>query len=458
MRQSFGVRRIEPKLAPEITPALPPGEAALRFEHAHIWNLAAGVEENLEQVSVRRDVARGTDEGLRTIQAVNALREVELKQGGGIVQLTNEVAQCIVRLDDGREIAAYVKSELGELSFFIDPQTGRLMRNVSKISDGILVTQVQPHDESKHAERLAYAERRAHERDITRRNIARCYGIAPNDVALSLDKLNIRNMDSGRAYRSEYAAGALDRLVGFGVIPPTALREKDGSFATAQAGAPGEPLSDEEAKRLLEIGPAHPGGKSLMRLGCFDYLIKSTDRHMNNFFYDPVTRQFSGIDNGYANGYAQAFNIAGPDGRVQKTEMPVDSYLSFPMEIAEQHEDWLLDDEAVDQMRALFDEIKNHLLFTEGKMDPAAAAALPEHVKKGAAANALSDTYRLLHERTDEKGGIIPASSVIARKEALEFLRRLNHLIVHRKPPFMPDYMQSRAGLKHVFESQTRPD
>jgi len=454
LRQNFGMRPMEPVPAPEITPSLPPGEAERRIDHARTWNLAAGIEKGLQQVCILQDIAQGTHEGLRTTQAVNALREVPMDSSGNMVQLTNEITSGTVRLDDGREIAVYAKSENGELAFFIDPQSGAMMRVVRRMENGVQISEIRPHEEENYSGRLLYARQRAKYQEANRRNIARYYGIAPEDVPLSLEKLNLRSMDSGRAFRAEYAASALDRLTGFDIVPPTALRETDGAFSTVQAGAPGEPLDDEETKSLLEKGPAHPGAKSLMRLACFDYLIKSTDRHMNNFFYDPATHRFSGIDNGYSNGYSMAAEFTGTGGDTERHDFTADPYLSYPMEIVEQHEDWLLDDQAVNQLKTLFGEIKNHLLFAEGKMSAEQSAALPEHVKQGAAAKTLSLTFRLLHERVDEQGNVTPASAAIARKEAMEFLRRLNYLIAHRKPPQLPDHLQTRAGLKHVFESQ----
>jgi hypothetical protein len=117
------------------------------------------------------------------------------------------------------------------------------------------------------------------------------------------------------------------------------------------------------------------------------------------------------------------------------------------MEITEQHDDWFLDDEAVNNLKNLFDEIKNYLLFAENKLEPTAANKLPRHVREGMAFKALNDIFSLLHERTGPDGQIKPSSTKIASREVTEFLRRLNHLIVHRRPPKLPQQYHSRVGI-----------
>lgn len=446
------------KNRPETDVMLPQEEASRRHEEARLWNLAAGIDEALNQRMILRNIETESEDGPQNARVMEALRNSPITDRREVGEPGVNATEAItVETEFGETVRAYLKPQNGELDLILmaDPRTGnnRPYRVIKSLdANGVMQTEYKPFHGRKSNELLNHLEARAGLDDLTRLELADHYGIQPHEMPLNPAEVGLRSIDPGHASRAEYAASAIDRLTGLGVIPNTALREENGTLATVQEAAPGGPPTYEDVVALLEKGPAHPGAKSFMRLACMDYLINSTDRHLNNLFYDPATQTFSGIDNGYSNGYSRTVNIPGPDGRSQPTNVPVDPYHSYPMEIAEIHEDWFLDDEAVNGLKALFDEIKNHLAFLEGKMDPAQAKDLPPRVKEGHAFKALNDTYSLLHERTGPDGKLLEASKKIAKKEVTEFLRRLNSLIVHRRPPKLPQQYHARAGLAAAVE------
>lgn len=172
-----------------------------------------------------------------------------------------------------------------------------------------------------------------------------------------------------------------------------------------------------------------------MRLACLDFLTLQTDRHPANLFYDKKKKCFSGIDNGFANGLTKKDKIPAGEDQMEM-DLPVNQYTSVPMQLINNiPKEWQLDQAALDQLKGLFENIKNHLRYSEGLMEPAEADSLPDHVKQGRDAKIISDGYRLLHERRNEQGEVIPETTLIAKKEAQAFLERLNYLLIHKRFP-----------------------
>lgn len=452
-----GKRPEKKKKKAETDVMLAPEEAARRHEEARLWNLASGIDEALSQRAILQDIENDTCEGMETGRRMEALRDCPIADRQEVGEPgVNATETGTVETEMGESVRAFIKPQNGELRITIRPDRfsgkNRAYRALQVVgADGVMRTEYRPFTGRKANELLDYLERRAANDQLTVMELAAHYGIAYEESPLDQAETGLRIIDAGHGARAEYAASAIDRLTGFGVIPNTALREDKGTLATVQEGAAGAPLTDDQTAEFIEQGPRHPGAKSLMRLACMDYLLNSTDRHMNNFLYDPAAHTFKGIDNGYSNGYSHTVDAPGPDGRNRPTNVPLDPYLSYPMEIAEQHDDWFLDDEAVNNLKNLFDEIKDHLLFAEGKLEPAAAKNLPPRVREGLAFKALNNTYSLLHERTGPDGKIKASSTKIANREVTEFLRRLNHLIVYRRPPKLPQQCHSRVGIAEAL-------
>jgi len=452
--ESKEVKRPEKKKKrPETDVMLEPEEAARRHEEARLWNLASGIDETLGQRAILRDIENTTSEGMEKGRRMEALRDCPIANRQEVGEPgVNTTETGTIETKMGESVRVFIKPQNGELRIALRPDQfsgkNRAYRALQVIgANGVMRTEYRPFTGRKANELLDYLERRAADDQLTVMELATHYGIAYEESPLNQAEIGLRVIDAGHGARAEYAASAIDRLTGFDVIPNTALREDKGTLATVQENAAGAPLTYDQTVEFVKQGPRHPGAKSLMRLACMDYLLNSTDRHMNNFLYDPATHTFKGIDNGYSNGYSHMVDVPGPDGRNQLINVPLDPYLSGPMEITEQHDDWFLDDEAVNNLKNLFDEIKNYLLFAENKLEPTAANKLPRHVREGMAFKALNDIFSLLHERTGPDGQIKPSSTKIASREVTEFLRRLNHLIVHRRPPKLPQQYHSRVGI-----------
>ncbi len=443
--QSLGLRRIE-KRSSSPSQEFSPFERARRMDQARIWNLAGDIEEALRQIALRRDLEQKKTRGLETAKIMDALRESPIEELGPVGEPgINQVETGLVQTDDGRKIRGYLKPQYGEKVFILDKQTQQAKSVVYTIENSVLRRYEVPFIGSEKKDYDEAAVRRTGENPQVREWAGELYGIDADKVPLDDDEFVIRHVDSGHAFKAEYSASAQDRLLGFDVVKPTALRELDGQMATFQEGIDGEPITLEVLNAVIDKGPAHPGAESLMRLACLDYLNGATDRHANNLFYDKKKRKFWGPDNGFTNGYSRLAEVPGPDKKMQVVTVPLDPYYSFPMEIVQLHASWFLDDEAVQSMKNLFNEVKQYLLMVEG-MGP---DNLPDSIKQGAAYHALNNIYKLLHEKLGLDGRPTEESRAIAKKEVIEFLKRLNYLIVNRKPPDFPQDIHTCVGMRY---------
>jgi len=102
-------------------------------------------------------------------------------------------------------------------------------------------------------------------------------------------------VQAGTYFRRERAAYLVDRFLGFGLIPPTVIREIDGEIGSMQQFIP-------DAKTEYQVSKDELAGDSsqqqLMKLWILDYIICSSDRK-DNLFKDG---KIWAIDNGLSFG------------------------------------------------------------------------------------------------------------------------------------------------------------
>jgi hypothetical protein len=110
----------------------------------------------------------------------------------------------------------------------------------------------------------------------------------------------------------------------------------------------------------------------------------------------------------------------------------------------------VLDDQARAGLRRTYDDIVAHMRYAEGQMTPEEASALSPAVKAGATAKVLSNAFRMLFERLDEHGNVVPETTIIAKQEALAYLRRMLVLAETGRPPTLGDREFSKYGLKEA--------
>jgi hypothetical protein len=97
-------------------------------------------------------------------------------------------------------------------------------------------------------------------------------------------------------YRHELAAHALDRLLGFGLVPATVERKIGGKTGSLQAWV------ERALPRFAAAAPpadARRADEQVHAMRLFDYLVFKTDRHVRNVVFGPDWR-VAAIDNSIA--------------------------------------------------------------------------------------------------------------------------------------------------------------
>jgi hypothetical protein len=283
-----------------------------------------------------------------------------------------------------------------------------------------------------------------------RAEIAQRYGIAPETVPLTEGEFMPREgIDINTSAIREYSFSRVDRLLGFNVVPLTAIRaEKNDAgevidIASAQEAviakggkeAPLRVFSPLMYQEMKQQGKNHPGAKSFMRIATLDYLLKTLDRHPKNIFFDPTTNEFSAIDNGLSQALGRQTTKTGPDGKtiIENTEM--NALRSIPLEMVQEQPDWELDEEALSHLKEIYDSTVQYLgkreqrektvssLQAEGKH---IEAMIEETLQSqgGDAIKYLTELYKL--QFGNEK---------IAKEESLALLKRIKQVIDNRRPP-----------------------
>ncbi len=185
-----------------------------------------------------------------------------------------------------------------------------------------------------------------------RRALSRKYDIPEKAKVFDVEWMSARvGLPAERLAHREYAVSHLNEILRWGVVPRTSLRlEADGrDVASAQEAVRSEDLSNparmmkyEDLSTLWHRDPSEWENEmdkegnpepytSLTRLACLDYLVGNMDRHPGNLLYDPVSRKFHGIDNGYAFGMATGLRIGDASSGSQPKEMgdiPLDPTLA----------------------------------------------------------------------------------------------------------------------------------
>jgi len=93
----------------------------------------------------------------------------------------------------------------------------------------------------------------------------------------------------------ELLAFSIDKILGFGLVPPTVFREVGGQKGTLQ-------MFIENGKIAGSYGrnwPEAVNEQDIFRAAVFDLLINAQDRHEGNFLVDPVSKKIWLIDHDY---------------------------------------------------------------------------------------------------------------------------------------------------------------
>lgn len=108
------------------------------------------------------------------------------------------------------------------------------------------------------------------------------------------------HIEAGTYYKRERAAYLVDRAFGFGLVPPTVIREVDGKIGTVQ-----EYIEDSIPGTRYVYEAFDKNDKfwqERMKLWVFDHIIYNSDRHYGNFRIKE--EKIYAIDNGLSFGVA----------------------------------------------------------------------------------------------------------------------------------------------------------
>ena len=346
--------------------------------------------------------------------------------------------------EGGPGAIAYVKPESGETTFEYD-----------EVADTLFDVRYHPDKKSGKMQKIRRPSKREDAQNIvalfkSRAEVgqltAERYGITPEELVLHTpEEMTLRyGVEARSTALREYAASRVNELLNWDIVPLTVLRpEEDGQdMASVQEAVPAAdpkiPPKTTDADNLediLDLGAEHPGAKSFMRIACFDYLIKSTDRWNENIIYDEVAEKYYAIDNGLSLGLSLVY---------KGENQPADPYTSIPMEIVQEHSDWKLDTEAITELQRFHDETTEYLAQLEkGGAD---------ETKKDVGIKHLTSIFRLLYDH--EK---------IAKEEALDFFKRINYLLQNGRPPTLqkvkshvPGQLVDRLNIEEAATSAPR--
>lgn len=119
-----------------------------------------------------------------------------------------------------------------------------------------------------------------------------------------LGSLEAENVRIGQDLLREVGAYQLDKLLGWGVVPPTALRfDEAGTVVSAQESA-GVRNWDFNRRYIAEVADDEHASKAVYRsytdfikIALLDYILGQQDRHGGNFIVNKRTGRVLAIDN-----------------------------------------------------------------------------------------------------------------------------------------------------------------
>jgi hypothetical protein len=399
-----------------------------------------------------------TTERLKTFEA---LVEGDELSSQGVENTTANVNSVNVRSyeREGKpdHIKAFVKSLNGETTYRYDESQGKLMCYRRVVKNGKLVEEAQPYaffDEEEKAYVEAEMRRRAANEKQLRRDIADAYNIKTEDIPLPRNRYGAREgIDSRNPVIREVGASRINELALLDSVPLTAARaEADNSdllslqeaLVDKRTGKAPPHFSLQLFNEFRQQGKEHRGAKSLMRVACLDYLIKSADRASSNLLViDDVddhgnpTLNFKAIDNTLSFGLSRAVETADERGTTKRTLEPIDAYRSVPMQLAAEHEDWFLDSEARSNLRALLGKIESYNTWmSEHNVDSLSSV---EKNQRDAFRSA-----RYVNQLFEKLYG----NPAVAEKEKEGFIERLRYLVENGRPPQLPDGSNGNALMR----------
>lgn len=411
------------------------------------------LEKTLQDIEIAQTLKHGISEETQSLDA-GGRKSGERRKG------INETFMRSYSSSEQRPIiervTAFIKPMSGEAAFTFE--NGKAYRIKSIVGESGRRREVRvPFLPTEHdVNAAAHVEHQLMRRAHYRKKLAQQYGLKEAELPLHETIISPRDgTEPGMQTRSEYTVSRIDALTRLHVVPLTFIKEEDGDVASVQRGLKGRLPTPEDIYGLRRLAPDHPAVKSMVRIACLDYLIGNTDRHMANFLFDPEAQTFMAIDHGLSMGYSlttesESYDPAQDQMVKERYNGPLSGYRSIPMGLMQSRIDWELDDEAVESLSQIRDEIIQHLELEEAKRAGTLTLEQEERasqaVRDGFAAKYLSALFRFQYQ--NEK---------IAAYEADRFIERLNHLIVHRRPPRLNPGQLDFYGIDFTEKAKKKP-
>ncbi len=346
-------------------------------------------------------------------------------------------------------VEGVTKPSWGEVAFTV--YEGTPVRVSKKVEDGELIEELTTFVTAIPQEKALarYVESEMEYIPLKIKRIAKTYDISVDEVPMSREQISFRlGIDVGQQTRSEFTVSRIDALTGLQVVPVTVLRKDKYGIASVQEKISAIHVDEKIIKEVLAQKADQPGPKSIIRMACLDYLIRSSDRHFGNFMYDEVSEEFIGIDHGMTMGLScdEEVDEVDVDGNVLRTKLEnrsMDVTESVPMEMVDFREDWYLDDEAHGIMRQLFVDLESYSAYVKIKNKTLEMEeSVPRHVREGDAMSYLMDLFKFQfkHEK-------------IAAKELQHFIERLAYIVQHRRPPRVKEI----PNFRHRMKAKAKP-
>jgi len=154
------------------------------------------------------------------------------------------------------------------------------------------------------------------------------------------------SVEKGTYFKRERAAYLVDRFIGFGLIPPTVIREIEGQIGSVQEFVPDAKTAAETLEHEKQAVASE-----MFKVWILDYLLYNTDRHGYNWLIR--NQKIHAIDNG------MSFGV-----RPGSEDEPFDHYFAhfnapFPQEMKDMFEKFLSWEQGKEILRDLLLELLN---------------------------------------------------------------------------------------------------
>lgn len=171
-----------------------------------------------------------------------------------------------------------------------------------------------------------------------------------------------RAIEAGTYYKRERAAYLVDKLLDFGLVPPTVIRDIDGDIGSFQQFIPGAKAGWEVDSKELQSPELRP---ELVKLWIFDHIIFNSDRHDGNFLVKES--QVAAIDHGLAFGNSRLLTYENYVGEPIPQEV-IDKINNFleRQDLQDILRDLLLELLSQDEVDAFFVRVKRIADFIKG--------------------------------------------------------------------------------------------